>query len=178
MNFTKGIIIFPFLLPINIYLIGDSLGAGLQFSIVRIQETYLGWSIIFGWQEFWYVADGIVTGRSAFSILLWINGVVLLFFAAAILLISGSKFGRKSVIIYGIGSTLLIISTMMQYSPLFHGPAGVAIPIGLPLLTLIGYQLWKAATGNELVDETNDGLGKDNDLFLIPTMTGTAGTDD
>ena len=36
-----------------------------------------------------------------------------------------------------------MISTMVQYGPLFHGPAGIAIPIGLPLLVVIGYLLWE-----------------------------------
>ncbi len=47
--------------------------------------------------------------------------------------------------VYGLGCALLMVSTMVQYGPFFNGPAGIAIPIGLPVLIVIGYFLWKDA---------------------------------
>ncbi len=147
--------LIPFIFPINVYLIGDSLGAGLQFALVRIQETYLGWSIIPLWREIQFITSGLITGRTAISILLWLIGVGFLL-AAAILLVSNRKYGRRGVTIYGIGCALLMVSTMVQYGPLFNGPAGVAIPIGLPLLIVIGYFLWKDANRPAREDDDDD----------------------
>ena len=36
-------------------------------------------------------------------------------------------------------SFLYLTSIIIQYGPLFHGPAGVAIPVGLPLIFIISY---------------------------------------
>jgi hypothetical protein len=154
--------LIPFIFPINVYLIGDSFGAGLLFLLIRIQETTLGWSTIFIWQEFCYVADGIISGRSASSILLWLGGVVLLA-VAAILILTSRESGKRGVIVYGLGWTLLVASTMIQYGPLFHGPAGIAIPIGLPLLIVLGYLLWKDATRVDLMEEHDDSLPAPDD---------------
>lgn len=45
---------------------------------------------------------------------------------------------------------------MLQYGPLFHGPAGVCIPIGLPLLVVIGYLLRKDVPRSDSTEECDD----------------------
>ena len=177
MNLSKGMVLIPFIFPINVYLIGDSLGAGLQFALVRILETDFGWSVIPIWRELQFVTGGIITGRSAISILLWLIGVVLLI-AGAISLVSHRKYGRRGVMVYGLGCALLMVSTMVQYGPLFHGPPGVAIPIGLPLLVVIGYLLWKDADAGA-VDESDDDLADEDDAPPLPASAGAdTGADD
>lgn len=155
MNKSSGLSLIPFVLPINVFLIGGSLGAGVQFCLIRIQKTYLGWSVIPFWRELQLVADGTITGRTAISILLWVGGVLILaVWATMILLLHDSR--RRGVIVYGAGCLLLLISTMVQYGPLFHGPAGVAIPIGIPALAVIGYLLWKDVRSGADPDEYDD----------------------
>ena len=124
---------------------------GSSSRLSEFMETYLGWSIISIWREFQFVTDGIITGRTAFSILLWIGGVACSSPWQRFLILSNRGYGRRGVIVYGLGCALLMISTMVQYGPLFNGPAGIAIPIGLPLLIVIGYFLWKDAadTGSD-----------------------------
>lgn len=159
MNLARGIPLIPFIFPINVYLIGGSIGAGFQLLLVRIVESFHGWSMIFLWRELEIVLNREITGRTAFSILFWVAGTALLALAA-ILIVSSHGDGRRNIKIYGLGCALLVISTIVQYGPLFHGPAGVAIPIGLPLLVIIGYLLWKdvARTGalddDEVVETT------------------------
>ena len=43
------------------------------------------------------------------------------------------------------------------------GPAGLAIPIGLPLLAVIGSLLWKDAAGTGTADECDDDLSDEDD---------------
>ena len=175
---SKVIPLIPFILPINVFLIGDFFGAGLQFPLIRIQETHLGWSIIFIWREFWYVANGVITGRSAFSIHLWIGGVLLLV-TAAVLLNSNRGHETRGVTVYGLACALLMGSTIVQYGPLFSGPAGVCVPIGLPLLVVIGYILWKDAADTGTTDESDDDLAEAGDAAPLPASAGAdASADD
>lgn len=63
------------LLPANIYAIGNAVGAGLRFPpLFLYQDTTYGASLIPVWREISYVTSGIIGGRSALSILLWVLG--------------------------------------------------------------------------------------------------------
>ena len=73
-----SLLAFTLVLPVNIYIIGDSIGAGLQFPFLRYQETYLGTNIITILHDFDYITSGTIGGRSALSILLWVLGTALL----------------------------------------------------------------------------------------------------
>lgn len=117
--------------------------------------------------------DGIIVGRTALSIFVWTGGTLLLV-AAAILIFSNRRTGRTGVITYGLACVLFVISTMLQYGPLFKGPAGVAIPIGLPLLVVIGNFLWKDAAVTGTADERDDDLSEEDDA---PLLTAPAGAD-
>jgi len=57
-------------------------------------------------------ASGIIGGRSALAILLSLLGTFLLAAAGA----------------------AYLLSCTAQYGPLFHGPAGLCVPVGLPLI--------------------------------------------
>ena len=51
-------------------------------------------------------------------------------------------------------------------------PAGIAIPIGLPLLVVIGYLLWKDAADTETGDEGDDDLAEEDDAAPRPAPAG------
>ena len=63
-----------FLISINIYVIGDWLGMGVQWALFRDQQTYLGNSLILVTREITYVLNGTISGRSAISLILWAIG--------------------------------------------------------------------------------------------------------
>ncbi|NYT04776.1 MAG: hypothetical protein GKC04_00165 [Methanomicrobiales archaeon] len=128
-----------FLLPVNVYSIGGGLGAGVQFPLFRVQETVLGTSTITIVQDVLYVVNGIVAGRTAVSVMLWMGALV--FYAAATVLLfrrcpacllrfTWCRPGR----VLAAGTLLLLGSTMMQYGPTFASAGGYAVPVGLPLL--------------------------------------------
>lgn len=167
MDARRGIPIIPFLFPINVYLIGDAIGAGIQFLLLRFVGSFSGRSIIPVWREVQLVTSGIITGRTALSIALWAGGVIILAGTAA-LLISNRGEPRKNVVGYGIGCAFLVVSTMVQYGPLFHGPAGVAIPIGIPALAVIGYLLWKDVRSGADPDEDDDEPALDDPSDVKP----------
>jgi hypothetical protein len=136
------------ILPVNIYIIGDAIGAALQFPLLRYQQTYLGNGVITVLCDLDYVASGIITGRSALSILLWVCGTLLLvagivYFAARRQ--EGYESFRKplSFLVGGAGGAYLA-SCFAQYGFTLHGPAGLAIPVGVPLIVAIAVYILKA----------------------------------
>ena len=51
-----------FLIPINIYVIGDWLGTGVQWALFRYQQTYMGDSLILVTRGITLVLDGTIGG--------------------------------------------------------------------------------------------------------------------
>ena len=149
MNFRRqslltSLLALTLILPVNVYIIGDSIGAGLQFPFLRYQETYLGTNIITILRDFDYVTSGTIGGRSALSILLWALGTALLVAAAGYLLYhrydSFTTIKRPLALLTAGGAVAYLLSCVAQYGPTLHGPAGFAIPVGVPLiLAVAGY---------------------------------------
>jgi hypothetical protein len=138
--------IFLCLIPINIYIIGnDFVGAGIQFPFFRFQVSYLGNSVILIIQEISYIYHGIISGASAISLLLWTVGSLLLLVSIIIPFINVQLVlnrNQKSGICILLAGILFLLSIVVQYGVYFSGPAGIAIPVGLPVLFLIGWWIY------------------------------------
>jgi hypothetical protein len=161
-NISRLLIIFSLFIPITIYIIGDFLGTGIQFAFFRFQDTYLGSSIIPINQELGYVIDGIIQKQSAVSIILWILGSILIIGSLLITFCNRYSVTNKlkfAGIFIFCSSFIFLISTMIQYSPLFHGPAGTAIPVGLPVLFVIGGWMYMEGRKEEAGDEVDEVQG-------------------
>ena len=146
--FLASLLALTLVLPINIYIIGDAIGAALQFPFLRYQQTYLGNGVITVFRDLDYVASGIITGRSSLSILLRICGTLLLvaaivYFAARRQESYDSFRTTLSLLVGGAGGAYLA-SCFAQYGPTLHGPAGLAIPVGVPLLFAVAVYILKA----------------------------------
>ncbi|WP_342678083.1 hypothetical protein [Methanofollis sp. UBA420] len=159
--FLSSLLALTLVLPVNIYCIGDVLGAGLQFPFLRYQQTYLGTSLITLTRDLDYVTGGILTGRSALSICLWIGGTLLLLAAITVFVLRWQEeyeTVRKplSLLLAGAGVAYLA-SCVAQYGPLFHGPAGFCIPVGVPLI--VGVAWWAYHAGEDEEEDKPDGPG-------------------
>jgi hypothetical protein len=137
----------PLILPMNVYVIGDWLGSGIQWALFRYQQTYLGTSLIPVSNDFRYVLDGIMGGRSGVSVLIWCAGAVAL--VAAFLLLtyalsleSDPGWGTYPPLLSILGGILCLISCIVQYGVLLHSLAGFSIPIGVPIVIILGWYLY------------------------------------
>ena len=133
--------LFLLIIPINIYSIGDFLGAGISFPFFKFQNSFLGLSIINFVQDLSYIQKGIYFQRTAFSVEIWTISLILLI--STILIILSKKYDKKkrlklAGLIMIISTIGFLISIMVQFGPLFHGSVGIAIPIGMPALFTIG----------------------------------------
>lgn len=156
-----------FILPQSLYVIGDYMAWGIRFPLFRYQLTFQSISevgngtagnvlvsIITVVRELQYISLGNVggvLGKTALATYIWLAGLMVLF-AAAALIISWhlldnpyhAKFPGPLIIVAGV---LFLVWAMVQYGPLFSGPSGYSIPIGVPILWYCGYQFMQAAKG-------------------------------
>jgi hypothetical protein len=151
-----------FLLPLNIYVVGDWIGAGVQFSLFRYQQTYMGSSMIPLLNDLNYVLSGAIVGKSALSLLIWIAAVgsmaITLFLLIGHARSADPKFLNKSGIFLFVAACLLVASMMLQYGPTFHGVSGFSIPVGVPLVLYTGWWLFTAGESPEIVPAEEEGF--------------------
>lgn len=127
------------LVPVNIYVIGDWMGAGVQCPLFRYQETYLGTNTLSIFTDAGYLLRSTLVGKTALATGIWILGALLLLAALGSALFRGRERGRRiRGMLLASGTLLFLVSTIIQYGPAFQGPAGLAIPVGIPILLLLG----------------------------------------
>ena len=149
--------IILFFIPYSIFIIGDWLGVGVQFSVLKIQFSDQGNSTIDILQELRYLTSGVITGKSVLTILMWAIGSFCIIISIIVLVILNSrqtipkiKYGGMLLIL---AATFFLASIISQYGILFNGPAGVAIPVGLPVLFVIGGWMYMEGRKEEIGDE-------------------------
>jgi hypothetical protein len=127
---------------VDIYIIGDWLGAGVQWALFRYQETSYGTSIIYIFMDWRYIVRGIIGGRSAIALGIWVLGASLLVLAFLIALFREREVqARVRGYLVLSGTILFLFSIIIQYGILLHGPAGMVIPLGIPVLLILGFVL-------------------------------------
>jgi hypothetical protein len=151
-NFKIIIQALLILIPLNVYIIGDWMGTGIQWIFFRYQQTYLGTTTVFINRDIWYVLSGLITGKSAFSLILGILGaafVLISFFLVLINYHASVHSNKYPGILLILGGLSFLAADLLQYGFLLHGAAGICIPIGLPCLILYGW--WIACTPDQKV---------------------------
>jgi hypothetical protein len=129
-----------------VYVIGDWLGTGVQWSLFRYQQSYLGDSLILVSRDIVHVTSGVIVGRSAISLLFWIAGSVLILIAFILAILATiheePAHFRKGALLTITGGLFLLLSIMVQYGITFSGPAGFAVPVGIPIILIIGWLVY------------------------------------
>jgi hypothetical protein len=135
-----------FLIPVNIFVIGDWLAAGVQWIFFRYQQSFMGNSFIVFIKDLYFVQEGIIRGRSAVASEM---AVAATFFMALAVFLLFTAYQRKSgtwvkaaAIVSMGGGCLYLIVDMIQYGVFFHGPAGFVIPIGVPVILVCGWWMY------------------------------------
>jgi hypothetical protein len=164
MNRFKLSLIFQcliFLIPLNIYMWGDWILVNVQWALFRYQQSPYGNSLIIGYKDILYILQGLSTGLyNIAAAVLWTTGVVILL---AGLIITVVAFIReepdqlKTASYFTLaGGIFLGLSALCRY----YG--GFAIPIGVPIILIIGWWMYKAA------DETDDTENEPEDVAPGP----------
>ncbi|HOB44263.1 MAG TPA: hypothetical protein PLK04_12355 [Bacillota bacterium] len=160
-------LLLALLLPVEIYVIGDALGAGIQCPLFRYQETYLGSSTITILRDLDYVAFGIISGRSALSILLRVCGSALLIAAAIYLAWKWQEdydsFRKPLALLVAGAGVAYLLSCIAQYGPTLYGPAGFAVPVGVPLILAVAWYIVRVEEDDELGYEGEEEYREETD---------------
>ena len=158
-----GLCIIFFILPLQCFIIGGDQGLGIQGAVYRWQMTIQGDSLIPITRELSYVQSGIYTGKTALSVILWALGTVLL---ALTTMVSCMYWNRlpvhylRSVTMGLAGAGIVYLGSLTAwYGPVFSGPAGISLPIGIIILFffavfLFFYQEWLFSTDPMPSDQT------------------------
>lgn len=130
-----------FILPLQVFIIGDSAGIGIQGSVYRYQWTGYGTFFFPITQEVVFVLNGTYSGRTALSVILWVAGTVLLACTAVFSFCHAddTTINYYRQIMYGliVSCGIYLGSCIAQYGFLFHGPGGLSLPLGI--LLIIGW---------------------------------------
>ena len=157
-----------FLIPINIFVIGDWLATGVQWELFRYLQSYLGNSFIFFTRDINFITSGTITGRSALATGFNVTASAFLLIALCILLYvyleKSAAYIKGAAIITVAGGCLFLLSDIIQYGVLFHGPAGFTIPIGVPIILVCGWWMYRTkfpdnepeGTGEKETSEKNE----------------------
>ena len=132
-------------IPIQIFVIGDFYGGGFQTALFRYEDTIFGSFIVLISHDIWSVITGNAVGLYALGLVLWVIAACFLLVTLVLLCTGKKDFGRKMVT----GGKLIVISALLfcssiisQYGVLFHNIMGISVPLGLPLLVLVGFWMY------------------------------------
>jgi len=148
-------LLFPliFFIPLNIFIVGDKMGIGIQWVFLRYLDS--GYGTYYGHflKPFEYIMNGTLTGKTALSEIFLLLSIIL--FIVSFVLLQKSVYGDLSLpgLITIIGGILVLIADILQTSITLSGPAGLYIPIGIPFILLLGYQMYHSKS--EIIQEHN-----------------------
>ena len=112
-----------FLVPQNIYVIGDRMAIGIQWALFRHQVSDLGNSLILASRDLYYVTAGILKGATAVSTVVWLCGAVLLVAAFCLLAISAlrpARLVRPAGLVIIASGILFLLADIVQYGIAFN----------------------------------------------------------
>lgn len=159
--------IFLFVIPMNVYVIGDWMGAGIQWVFIRYIHAMDRNSFLPLYREISLVISGLLSGKSAIASVLWAAGAILVIMATILIIYSIIKTDpvtlKKAAFINVAGAILFLLSVFLQYGILLHGPAGIAIPFGIPVLLIIAYWQYRmSCTMDDDSEKATEKSGSEN----------------
>jgi len=128
-------------------MIGDWLGTGVQWGLFRYIQSIAGNSLIIFTKYITYIANGTLTGRSAlaagFDVAAAACLIVSLCILAWVYLKRSAAYVRAAAIATIAAGCLFLVADICQYGIFFSGPAGFAIPIGVPVILACGWWMYR-----------------------------------
>jgi hypothetical protein len=124
-----------FILPLQIFIMGDFTGIGVQGAVYRYQTSGYGTFFFPITREIVYVLNGTLSGRTALSILLWVSGTILLACTTifAFLHVHDTTENYYQQIAWGliVSCGIYLGSCIAQYGFFFKGMSGTSLPVGI-----------------------------------------------
>jgi hypothetical protein len=135
---------------------GNYLLVDVQWALFRFQVTEYGNSLLLGYKDILYIYLGLNTGIYNIAAAgLWATGSIVLFIGLLITVYAAyieEEFSllKKASYFTISGGILLGLSAMFRFN------GGYAIPIGIPIILIIGWWMYQENLDNDEDDEDND----------------------
>ena len=129
-------------IPLNIYMWGDWWLVNVQWALVRYQQSPYGPSIIPGYKDIFYIVQGQTTGMyNILAASFWAMGGILLLLALMLTLIAWTN--EQSGLIRTASILTFCSGVLFCFSALGRFTGGFSIPIGVPIILLIGWWMYR-----------------------------------
>jgi hypothetical protein len=149
--------LFTLLIPVYFFTLGDFYGGGFQTPLFRYQEIFLGSFLVLISNDVYNAITGFFQGAMIPVVILWCLGSFFLVVNIVLLFLDRTEFKRmirRSGILIIIAGFFFLFSLIVRYGPLFNNSSGIAIPLGLPLIFLIGIWMYLWKNNDENTDDT------------------------
>jgi len=161
MNRFKLSLIFQcliFLIPLNIYMWGDWILVNVQWALFRYQQSPYGDSLIVGYKDMLYILQGLSTGLYTIAAaVLWTIGTLILLAGLIITIVAYTR--EESEKLRTASYFTLAGGIFLGLSALCRFNGGFAIPIGVPIILIIGWWMYKETDETDEHDnEPEDGV--------------------
>ena len=158
-NYRNPLVILPylcFMIPLNIYVVGNWLGAGMQWALFRYQPLPgADVSLVAFTRDISLFLAGTLAGRSALGVLIWFSAVCFLTgsFMLALLGLSvrNRNYAKGAALVFISSGLLFLLSDVVQYGVTLQGPSGFCVPVGIPLILVSGWWAYRSDPFPEIV---------------------------
>ena len=146
-----------FFLPLNFYMWGDWVLVNAQWALFRYQQSVYGTSLIPGYKDIVYIYLGQTTGwYNIAAALFWASGAVILLIGLYYTVLG--YFNEESCKIRTASYFTMTGGIFLCLSALSRFFGGFAIPVGIPIILIIGWWMYQenfepSDTGKESDDE-------------------------
>ena len=131
-----------FLIPVNYFVIGNGTGSGIQWALFKYQQDIFGNNFYSVTTVIFNLTSGFLSPHRALAAGLWIFGSSLLIgsFCLHVLAIQKKKpeFQKYAAIITFSSGIIYLISDIFHYGLLCQSPESYCIPVGIPVILVIG----------------------------------------
>jgi hypothetical protein len=133
--------IYPliFVIPLSIFFVGDRPGIGIQWAFFRYQMTDTGNNFIPITNSLLFVKPG----PSALGEYLLFFGILSLVISYILLYYRTTGSVQRAALLTMFGAVLILYSCIAQYGVLLFGPAGISLPVGIPIILALGILMYR-----------------------------------
>ena len=167
-----------FLIPLNITLFGNGMGAAMQWVLFRYKQVPgTDVSLVSFSGDLSLLIAGTLSDRSALVILIWLSAVCILTGSFLLTLLGlparNRKYTKGAAVAFIASGLLFLSSDIVQYGLTFQGPYGSCIPVGIVFILLAGWWVYRYNPPPETVTRPAANLSSDKPVRIFSiTLSG------